>query len=138
MGTARSSKSEFDRIDLSNPRNLTAAIIEAEASHEYAKSQARALGIMGNDVGQESNFVSQESDGYRESLDAAICAGVNRDYIEAWSTEVGDRRHDYEDPEGHRSDKWDAETVEISDSISLVDRGRNRREIDRRRKICGL
>ena len=137
-GTCSLSKSEFDRIDLSNLRNLTTAIIEAEASHEYAKVQARALGIIGNDMGQESDFVSQESDGYRESLDAEICAGVNRDYIEAWSTEVGDRRQDHQDPEGQRSDEWDAETVEISDSISLVDQGRNRRKIDRWRKICGL
>lgn len=137
-GNCSLSRSEFDGICLSNLRDLTKALADAERGHEYAKFKARALGLVGNDWEQESDFVDDPDDcDYLESLEAELCGGVDRDFIEAWSAEVSD----CEDPdnlEDQDNDEWDAETVDISDSISLVDRGRNRRRIDRWREICGV
>lgn len=137
-GTCFISQSDFDRIDLLNLRHQTTLLINAEAAHEQAKAQARALGVIGNDLYQESDFVDQEEDGgYLESQDAGLRANVDREFIEAWCTETEDDE-DQETLLGRYSDDWDAKTVEISDSISLVDRGRNRRRIDRWREMCGL
>ena len=140
-GTCSLSQSEFDRIDLFNVRHQTSLLINAEAAHEQAKAQARALGILGNDLDQESDFIDQEDDGgYLESLDAELLAGVDRDYIEGWCTEI-DGHEDQETLQRQFTDawdEWDAKTVDISDSISLVDRGRNRKRIDRWRESCEL
>lgn len=137
-GTCLLSQSTFDRIDLFNVRHQTFALIDAEAAYEHAKSQARALGIYGNDLDQESDFVDDVEDGgYLESLEAELLASVDQEFIEAWRLEIGGDE-DGETLQGQDSDEWDAKTVNISDSISLVDRGRNRRRIDRWRDICGL
>lgn len=136
-GTCLLSQSTFDRIDLLNVRHQTFALIDAEAAYEHAKSQARALGICGNDLDQESNFVDDVEDGgYLESLEAELLDSVDREFIEGWRTEIGGDEDD-KTLQGQDSDEWDAKTVEISDSISLVDQGRNRRRIDRWREVCG-
>ena len=190
-GDCSLSQSSFDRKYISDVRDLTKALADAEVSLEDANSQARALGLIGNAWEQESNFVNHPDDGsYLESLEA-MCGGVNRGIIEAWMTEVPEFQkeevtdsqdeestvsqdeegtvsrdkegtvsrdkegtvsrievvtvsRDVEDVEDQDGDGWDAETVEyqdgdewdaksvkISDSVSAVDRGRNRRRIDR-------
>lgn len=137
-GTCSVTQSTFDRMDLLNVRHQTFLLIDAEAAYEHAKSQARALGINGNDLDQESDFVDDVEDGeYLESLEAELLTSIDRDFIEGWCTEVSDDE-DEETLKGQDSDEWDAKTVDISDSISLVDRGRNRRRIDRWQEICGL
>ena len=181
-GACTLAESEFDRIELLNGQYLTRELINAEYQYQDAKNGAGALGVMGNDIDQESQFVSDYDDGYRESQEASISAGVNREFIEAWTDEVAEfsddkgiyageklfagrgnavQESDAEEKsdakresdsveqsiagEGSNAgevsdfdeaDEWETKTVEICDSISLVDTGKNRRRIDTWRRFC--
>ena len=140
-GQCTLAQSDFDRIDLYNGRNLLGALIRAEIEHENTQQRARVLGALGNDIDQESHFASQMDDGYRESYEADTTAGVDREFIEAWTDEVigcleDEESNSVEVLDVVQGDEWDAETVEISDSISLVETGRGRKRIDRWREIC--
>ena len=138
-GTCSLSQSEFDRILVSNMMVLTRTLIDAEAAFENALARARALKIIDNDLDQESDFVSHEEDGYRESREAEMAAGVDRYFIRRWmdATAACEGQEDGPSVDGI-DDDWDARTVQISDSISLVAEGRSRVRIDRWRESCAL
>ncbi len=130
-------QSDFDRIYVSNMRNLTACLKAAETEHRNVMARARALGIVENEYEQESDFVDQEDDGYRESHEAGMTAGVDRVFIDRWietTVESADQENDLIE----EADDWDVKTVGISDSISLVAEGRSRVRIDRWREACGF
>ena len=131
-------QSEFDRIFVRNMSRLTRALINAETAYESAKARARALRVIGNGFEQESDFADHEDDGYRESYEADMAAGADRCFIDRWM-EVTEKSEDQEDdPLIDETDHWDARTVEISDSISLVAEGRDRVRIDRWYKTGGM
>ena len=195
--------SEFDRIQLSKNQKLTRALINAEGQYHDAQLRARALGVLGNYHDQESDFVDDADDGYRESFEASAIAAVDTEFIEYWREQVFEvlneedtvvedeeeaeeeaasekEKRDEERPDhkhkafptdsseymtnsdssdetdgetessttSHLSDsvsechvdeeeKWNTSTVGISDSISMVDTGKNRRKIDAWRNFCG-
>ncbi|MCJ1418768.1 hypothetical protein MMC32_005119 [Xylographa parallela] len=140
---------EFDRSCVANISNLTRWLLETEAAYEQALERARRLKLLTNQYEQESNFVSEISDGYRESFEASICAGVDRRIIERWNKEVliamplKDIGRDTQDLHIEQIDmtevdEWDVKSIGLSSSVSMKDETRNRRRIDRWRQQCGL
>ena len=121
---------------------------EAETEYEAAVVTARRLKVLPIQYDQESNFVSRADDGYRESADAELCANVDRQFVERWADEVAEMAEvgpqaaaigesELKDEVALGADEWDARSVGLSDSVSVVDISRNRKRIDRWRKICG-
>ena len=136
-GTTSCTQTEFDCLAVGGTRKLTRALIDAEADYERAAERAKALGVLYNADDQESNFISDISDGYHVSEEASMRAAVNRTFIQYWNdTIVGSGPEELDEPP--EPDDWDAETVGISDSVSVVDHSRNRKRIDRWREMCGL
>lgn len=77
-------------------------------------------------------------DGYRMSMELDLVASAPSPKIKNWVTDIPDlaspsfnERHDV-------ADHWDAKDVDISDSLSLVAEGDDRKRIERWREICGL
>lgn len=135
-GTTGCTRSLFDRYAFVDGQELTRALIEAEADHESAMKRAKALGVLENGYDQESNFVSDISDGYYESFEAEMKAAVDKTSIRSWTDKIVCSQPE-ELEERQEADDWDAKSIDISDSISLVDHTRNRKRIDRWRDICG-
>ncbi|MCJ1402702.1 hypothetical protein MMC11_005923 [Xylographa trunciseda] len=148
-GTCSLTKTDFDRVYVENISNLTQWLRKTEAAYEAALENARRLKLLINEYDQESNFVSDVSDGYRESFEASICAVVDRRVIEKWNEQVPTPKpseHGGQDaqslyiaqPDLMEVDPWDAKSVGLSSSVSMKDETRNRRRIDRWRQQCGL
>ena len=129
------SRTVFDVLALDTLRNITGELVEAEADLESALAHGKALGIIVNDYDQESGFVDDVNDGYAASEVAAFTADLDRTFINAWNEDVSNSE-DLKSQGSEEPDEWEAESVGISDSISCVDYSRNRRRIDRWRKIC--
>ena len=138
-GTTSCTQSTFDRLALERMQDLTRALIDAEADYEPAVKRAKALGVLMNELDQESNFASDMSDGYRISAETSMRAAVDSTFIQSWNDDIvssgPEELEELEEPED--PEDWDAQTVGISDSVSVVDRSRNRRRIDRWREMCG-
>jgi hypothetical protein len=119
----------------------------AEIKHEEAIKAAWELKVLPTHYDQESYFVSRTSDGYLEACDLAAQAQLDTLYIQEWIKEVNSvaTKEGVSMEEGlldlkrkiEGCDHWDAESVGMSDSVSVVDFTRNRRRIDRWRKKCG-
>lgn len=109
------SKSEFDVILLREQQGVTRAFMQAEADLEAAITYARSLGVIFNEVEQQSGFVDRSDDGYRDSMEAAWIAHVDRGWIHSWIDQ-------FEDPPEQvaECDDWASRTVEISDSIGVI------------------
>ncbi|MCJ1437484.1 hypothetical protein MMC27_006871 [Xylographa pallens] len=148
-GTCSLTMTDFDRIYVENISNLTHWLRKTEAAYEEALERARDLKLLTNEYEQESNFMSEISDGYRESFEASICAGVDRRTIERWNEEVliaipfkdnglETQSLYIKQMDVTEVDQWDAKSVGLSSSVSMKDETRNRRRIDRWRQQCEL
>lgn len=128
-------QSIFDCHGVEGTRRITRALIDAEADYASAVARAKALGVHINADDQESNFISDISDGYYESQEASMRGAVDRTSIQYWTESiVASQPEELEEPQ--EPDDWDAKTIGISDSVSQVDGSRNRKRIDRWREIC--
>ena len=134
-GLAQYPEIELDLYHVQQGRQITRALIEAEEAYDTARAKARGLGLLGNEPDQESNFVERTDDGVTNTCNPAfIAANFNPTFIQAWaeivsqSQEKGDTEPDVED--------WDARTVTMSDSMSVIAYHKDRRRIDRWRYIC--
>lgn len=135
-GTTSCTQSEFGRLAVERTRTLTRELIDAEADYEEALQRAKALGVLMVQVDQESNFVSDISDGYHISDEASMRVAVDTTFIQDWNDSIVTcGPEELEEPQ--EPDDWDAQTVGLSDSVSVVDYSRNRKRIDRWREMCG-
>ena len=130
-------ESEYDRLEVDTIRLITRDLIDAELVHEQVLAQAREHDLISNEFDQESNFVDDNYDGYRDSYDTPAAA-PNLYFIDYWMNEVEHYKDRMEVDAETEVDEWDAKTIGISDSVSVVDQTRNRKRIDRWRQICGL
>ncbi|KAK3714046.1 hypothetical protein LTR37_008075 [Vermiconidia calcicola] len=149
------SQEAFDHYQLEMIRSWTRDIVEAEADVEQAKEAVIAAGLQIPGSQVASGFVDDVNDGYRLSLDEAIKRATNPVRVQKWV----DALPDPEPPspassdslpedsicdrseslaEGVEVDDWDAQSVVICDSWSLVADGAEKRRIDKWRRICGL
>lgn len=132
-GGIDSTQTEFDLMLLKEQRAATAELIQAEEHLADAKRYAKSLGVIFNMMDQESGFLDYPDDGYRESTEADIAAHVDRGRIERWMDEENNRPGQSTD-----CDNWDAKSVDLCDSVSVVAEGRERKRIDRWRSTCEL
>ena len=133
---------EFELQQLQQTQRMTRRIIEAEQAFEGVKEAAVAAGIQlpGSDI--QSGFVDDADDGYRTSLEERLCHDIDRVRISRWLREVPDRDSSGRgDPEESKDreidvDDWDARTVQISDTASMVAEGRAKRRIEKWQATC--
>lgn len=137
-GTCDLPQSDFDCMGVEMLQTRTRDYIDAETAYEEVKARARAMGLLDNEFEQESNFIDDEDDGYRESHEATMTAMINEDGIEEWKEQIVNSQDIENLTEELESDDWEAKSVGISDSISLVDYTRNGARISRWRDICRL
>ena len=134
-GTISISRSEFDRRKVLYGQRLTRALIDAEEAFEEARERAQALGAISSDYGQECYYGAEYEESWPENKVAEYIASQDWSSVEAWVDDVLD-------PTGHADvdsveiDEWDAEEVDVNDSISVIDYEDYRRDIDRNRRIC--
>ncbi|KAK3707729.1 hypothetical protein LTR37_011906 [Vermiconidia calcicola] len=149
------SQEAFDHYQLELIRSWTRDIAEAEAEVEQAKEAVIAAGLQIPGSQVTSGFVDDVNDGYRLSEDEAMRRATNPVRVQKWV----DGLPDPEPPspadrfplpeegicdgsgslaEGVEVDDWDAHSVDICDSWSLVADGAEKRRIDKWRRICGL
>ncbi|KAK3636068.1 hypothetical protein LTR22_018915 [Elasticomyces elasticus] len=124
----------FDHKQLETTRRMTQAFILAEEALAAAKAAAVTAGVQvpGSDV--ESGFVVDVNDGYIISSEDDEEEDVDRAAIEAWMALVPECDTD-EVPEVDIDD-WDAKSMGISDSMSMVAEDGERRRIDKWWAMC--
>ncbi|KAK5724461.1 hypothetical protein LTR15_004506 [Elasticomyces elasticus] len=124
----------FDHGQLHTTRRLARQFIEAEEAVEAAKAAAVAAGVQvpGSDI--DSGFVDDVGDGYLISSEDEYANTVDRKRIEAWLGLVPEC--DTDDISEVDIDDWDTRSAGMSDSLSMVADGAERRRIDKWRAVC--
>ncbi len=134
-GTSKMSRSDFDRRSIQYGQQLTRALIDAEEAFEEAREHAQALGAIGSDYGQECYYGAEYEESWPENKVAEYIASQDWSSVEAWMDNVLDPTSQA-DVDSVEIDEWDAEEVDVNDSISVIDYEDYRRDIDRNRRIC--
>ncbi len=125
------SELEVDLFFFQRGSDNTRALIVAEQEHKEAKARARALGLLENQWDQESDFVNDPDDGYRESQEADMKAAPDVEYLRNWTNDaIGCQNPFTLQPEEMEPDNWETKTVAMSDTLSCVDL-----DLDHRRRI---
>lgn len=134
-GTIDMSRSDFDRRKVQYGQQLTRALIDAEEEFEEAREHAQALGAIDFDHEHEFYYGAEYEESWPENKIAEYNASHDWGYIEHWieSTQDSSSQTDVESVE---IDEWDAEEVDVNDSISMIDCEEYRQDIDRYRRIC--
>ncbi|KAL2044837.1 hypothetical protein N7G274_002612 [Stereocaulon virgatum] len=121
------SRSEFDRQMVVYSRDLTGALIDAEAAFENARDEARALHATDSTAGL-SYYGSHCETSFSPPAEHFTSYSHMHDwsFVRAWrsNVEAGGGSVQAADV-----DEWDARTVEISDSLSAIDNERYVRQI---------
>lgn len=125
------SEHELDLFFFQRGSDNTRALIVAEQEHKEARSRARGLGLLENQWDQESDFVDDPDDGYRESQEADMKAAPDVEYLRNWTTDaIGCQNPFTMQPEEMEPDSWETKSVAMSDTLSCVDL-----DLDHRRRI---
>lgn len=129
--------SQFDGRWVLRNQEITRELIEAEAAFDKAKAAAAEAGLNIRLDYQESGFADDEEDG-RHSVSEEDCINsAPQPLIHSWlhtiPADAGSSCTDEADV-----DEWDAESPGLSDSVSVVAEGRERRRIDKWRRLVGL
>ena len=134
-GATGMSRSAFDRRSVQYGQQLTRALINAEEAFEEARERARALGAIGSDYGQEFYYGAEYEESWPENKIADHNASQDWGFVEDWMANIPDCTSQA-DVESVEIDEWDAEEVDVNDSISMIDCEDYRQEIDRYRRLC--
>ena len=137
--TLDASPEAFDLRWVQKIQELTRELIEAENALSAAKAAAMEAGIDVPVDDRASGFVDDVADGYRMSLEQAMIGSVPSPTIKDWVNGIPEVASPSFNEHANEADEWEAEDVEISDSVSMVaqDAG-ERRRIDKWRQVCGL
>ena len=125
MGDIYYTRTDFDLLGIQHIQGLTAGLIAAGEKYKTAKIQAKDLGLAPIDPNQSSDFADRADDGYLESQEASAIFNFDYDLVKTWwygivhaqtailasaeATELAD------------VDEWDAKTIGLEDSASMVD-----------------
>ena len=129
---------DFDLRWLKQEQKLTRELIEAEEYLAEVKAAITAAGMDLTTDDQASGFLDNVADGYRVSFEQEHMASVPLPTVNKWLTNIAEAASPSFNDRSEDSDEWEAEDVGISDSVSVVAEGPERRRIDKRRKVCGL
>ena len=137
-GASNMSRSAFDRRSVQYGQQLTRALIDAEEAFEEAREHALALHAIGSDYGHEFYYGAEYEESWPENKIADYNASQDWTYVEGWMDDIPETNShsQADDDSGEEVDEWDAEEVEVNDSISMIDCEDYRRDIDRYRRIC--
>lgn len=130
-GTMEPARSFFDLTLLQEHQGVIEGVIEAENDYEKARRRVRVLDVVLSDVYQSSGFANCPDDGYRISMEEAMVGDVDREWILDWM-ERNDDSVEYQVDES----KWEAKSIGLGDSVSVVAKGRERKRIDRWEEMC--
>ncbi|KAJ8061331.1 hypothetical protein OCU04_010394 [Sclerotinia nivalis] len=130
-GTMEPARSFFDLTLLQEHQAATEEVIEAENNYEKATGQVRELEVVLSDIYQSSGFANYPDDGYRASMEEAMASDVDREWILSWM-ERNDEGVDFQDD----GDEWEAMSIGLDDSVSVVAKGEERKRIDGWKKRC--
>lgn len=135
--TTDDSPEAFDIRWVKRNQELTRAVIDAEAAFTSAKAEMCEAGIELPPEDQTSVLYDRTDDGYRMSFEQELVASIPSPVVSKWMSAVpSDAAEELRSPA--EVDEWDAEEVGISDSVSLVAEGSERKRIDRWRQLCGM
>jgi hypothetical protein len=138
-GTTDDSPEAFDVRWVVRFRDLTRALIEAEAVYADVKRRAFEAGVPLPFTDNESVFegVGDET-GYTMSKEQELVASAPSPTVRKWLSNMpeGGETGSVGEETQLEADEWDAEEVGISDSVSLVAEGRQRSRIDRWQDSC--
>ena len=134
-GTSKMCRSDFDRRSVQYGQQLTRALIDAEEAFEEAKERAQNLGAIGSNYGQDSHYGSEYEESWPENKIADFNASYDWSFVEGWMDNIPNSTAQ-EDADPVEIDEWDAEEVDVNDSISNIDCEDYRQDIDRYRRIC--
>ena len=128
-------ESELDLLQLQDARRATRALIEAEEAFEEARARVHGDGIFSNDIDSEITLSEYTGMGSGAGYDPALMnPSFDPTRVQAWAEKVPQcQEQEDTDPE---VDAWDSRTVTMSDSISVVAEGNERRLIHRWQCIC--
>ena len=137
--TRDASPEDFDLRWVQKIQELTRELIEAESALSAAKAAAVEGGIDVPMDDRASGFLDDVADGYRMSVEQTMIGSVPSPKIRNWMSGIPERAPHTFNENSNEADEWEAEDVEISDSVSMVaqDAG-ERRRIDQWRQVCGL
>lgn len=130
-GTMEPARSFFDLTLLQEHQGAIEGVIEAENDYEKARKRVRMLNVVLSDVYQSSGFANCPDDGYRVSLEEAMVGDVDREWILGWM-----ERNNESVEFGADRDEWEAKSIGLGDSVSVVAKGRERKRIDRWGEMC--
>ncbi|KAK6388791.1 hypothetical protein LTR65_007270 [Meristemomyces frigidus] len=131
------SPEDFDARWVNRIQELTHELIEAEVAFAAAKADALTATVDVTEDDQASGFVDDVADGYCMSYEQEQVASVPQPQVSSWLDNIPDQASPTSNNEVD-VDEWDTQTVGISDSVSLVAEGPDRRRIEKWRRICGL
>lgn len=137
-GTSKMSRSAFDRRSVQYGQQLTRALIDAEEAFEEARERAQALGAISSDYGHEFYYGAEYEESWPENKIAEYNASQDWSFIEGWMDDIPptDTTNQADVESVVDVDEWDAEEVDVNDSISVIDCEEYRQDIDRYRRIC--
>lgn len=134
-GATSMSRSAFDRRSVQYGQQLTRALIEVEEEFEVAREHAQDLGAIGSDYGQEFYYGAEYEESWPENKIADYNSSHDWGFIHDWMDNIPNATSQ-SDTESVEIDEWDAEEVDVNDSISVIDREDYRQDIERYRRIC--
>lgn len=136
------SRSEFDRMNIRYGQAVTRALMEAESQYDKAKERAEAICAFDDESDNKSYYGESQCSGRTafptdgpELPDDVFLSPKRRKVIASWSENVGVAKATSlaRTPE---VDEWIARPVEVSDSISVVASGREKKKIESWRAKC--
>ncbi|KAI4203415.1 MAG: hypothetical protein LQ350_001936 [Teloschistes chrysophthalmus] len=140
----------FDQLEIEATQELANVLAAAEEAYEEALARRQQLGP--NDWDQESGFLDDGDlyDGYPISWENDVAAAAPTDFIHSWLLDIPEpgvipdisnlgegAGYEFDQDEQRVTDDCDIQSVAMSDSFSCCDNTRNRRRIDRWRRITG-
>lgn len=134
---AEESAEAFDLRWLKRNQELTREFIEAEQAYVEAKAAAIAVGVDITVDDQVSGFLDNTGDGYPVGLEEEMVA-VPLPGVSKWLTSISSPvSANFNDRVGE-PDEWEANDIEVGESVSMVAEGRSRRRIEKWRQVCDL
>lgn len=134
-GTNKMSRSDFDRRSVQYGQELTRALIDAEEAFEEARDRAQALGAIASDYGHEFYYGAEYAESWPENQIAEYNASQDWTFVENWMDDIPDSTSQA-DSDSVEVDEWDAEEVDVNDSISMMDCEDYGQDIDRYQRMC--
>ena len=130
-------QTELDLQDLQEKRLATRNLIEAEEVYDRAEQHATALGL-GDALAGIDNFYWPQ----QVIPEPSSTFPVDQPRIDSWlasipDSAVVDPQRQEAAPESAEVDDWEAKSIEMFDSVSVVDRDLYRKKIDEWREISG-